>query len=615
MVKKEYMELFINESQEHLDNLNNSLLKLEKKFSIELVNEIFRSMHTLKGMSATMGFEKISKLTHKAEDVLDDIRKGKLEGGTEIVDILFDTVDILEELIKKIAGGEGEEVDIRPILDSLSEYSSRSRTQQKKHFRVVVHLQESCQLKSVRAFIVLKNLKELGEVVETKPSVEEMEREDAGLRFEVLFSTNEGKKRIADCILSLPEISDVEVLEEAVSREGEIPKKEMEEIKIRGPSTQSIRVNLERLDSIVNLVGELLINRARLEDISKNNRIPELKEALTVYGRLMDDLQYEIMQMRMVPVEHIFNRFPRTVRDIAKKREKEVDFTIKGREIEVDRTILEEISEPLVHILRNAVDHGIEKPSEREKLGKPKTGKLTICASREKDHVAISIEDDGRGIDPKKVKEAAVQRGLLTEEEARDITDEEALDLIFKPGFSTATEITDTSGRGVGMDVVKAKIEPLGGSVEVDSEVGKGTKVTLKLPLTLAIVQALIVGINGEIYAIPLASVNRIVDIRPEDIKTVKRREVIKISDEIIPLVRLCPSVTKEKNGRTSVVIVERGARKAGLVVDKLISQQEIVIKSLGKLFSEAKGFSGATILGDGRVALILDTAALIESR
>jgi two-component system chemotaxis sensor kinase CheA len=615
MVKKEYMELFINESQEHLDNLNNSLLKLEKKFSIELVNEIFRSMHTLKGMSATMGFEKISKLTHKAEDVLDDIRKGKLEGGTEIVDILFDTVDILEELIKKIAGGEGEEVDIRPILDSLSEYSSRSRTQQKKHFRVVVHLQESCQLKSVRAFIVLKNLKELGEVVETKPSVEEMEREDAGLRFEVLFSTNEGKKRIADCILSLPEISDVEVLEEAVSREGEIPKKEMEEIKIRGPSTQSIRVNLERLDSIVNLVGELLINRARLEDISKNNRIPELKEALTVYGRLMDDLQYEIMQMRMVPVEHIFNRFPRTVRDIAKKREKEVDFTIKGREIEVDRTILEEISEPLVHILRNAVDHGIEKPSEREKLGKPKTGKLTICASREKDHVAISIEDDGRGIDPKKVKEAAVQRGLLTEEEARDITDEEALDLIFKPGFSTATEITDTSGRGVGMDVVKAKIEPLGGSVEVDSEVGKGTKVTLKLPLTLAIVQALIVGINGEIYAIPLASVNRIVDIRPEDIKTVKRREVIKISDEIIPLVRLRPSVTKEKNGRTSVVIVERGARKAGLVVDKLISQQEIVIKSLGKLFSEAKGFSGATILGDGRVALILDTAALIESR
>jgi two-component system chemotaxis sensor kinase CheA len=621
MGKEEYLELFITESREHLDNLNNSLVALEKDPSnIDFINEIFRSMHTLKGMAATMGFEKIETLTHKAEDILDDIRKDKLKPQPEIVDILFESLDLLEEMLKRISTGEGEGVDISSVLKKMEEYKAgkiKPKAEEAKvkpeKYVVTVRLHEKCQLKSVRAFIVVKTLKERGEVIKTTPPLDEMDKEDAGLEFKVLLSTEASKEDIVKSIQNLPEISKVEVVPEREALKEEVkavPIKAKAGVKVT--PTQSLRVSIERLDTMVNLVGELIINKAAIKEIIRKYELKELEAPMAIYDRLLGDLQYEVMQLRMVPMEQIFNRFPRIVRDIARKRGKEVDFTIEGKEIEVDRTILDEIDEPMIHLIRNSIDHGIEDPEEREKNGKPRTGRLTVKAIREKDHVEIYVEDDGRGINVEKIKEAAIKKKIITKEEASTLSEKEALNLIFRPGFSTAEKITDLSGRGVGMDVVKAKIEKIGGSVEIDSTVGVGTRVTLKLPLTMAIIQALLVGVNGEIYAIPLLNVDKIVDVKKKDIKTVKNQEVIKIYDEVIPLVRLEKYTEDESKDTYSVVIVEKGAKKVGLIVDKLISQQDIVIKPLGEMFSDVKGFSGATILGDGTVALIIDTATLV---
>ncbi len=613
----DYLELFLSESKEHLDNLNNALLELEKDTANrEALNEIFRSMHTVKGMANSMGFEKIGKLTHEVEDVLDDMRKGDAEVHPDIVDILFKSFDLLEELIEKVAKGAGEDTDISGVLDNLAEYragESRAKAEEVKklsEYKVSVLLNEDCQMKSARVFLVFKTLKKMGEIRGSKPSLEQLEDEDFEYQFDVFLATHEDKGKIADSIASLPEVAGVDVspLGEELKKEG---------ARFKGTGLQSVRVNIERLDSMLNLVGELIINKARLDEIKKAHDVPYLDEALSHNERLTNELQYEVMQIRMVPVEQIFNRFPRVVRDLAKEQGKEVDFVIEGKEIELDRTVLDEIVDPMLHLLRNAVDHGFESPSEREKMGKPRKGKLRITASRERDHVVICVEDDGKGIDLEKVKKVAVKRGVLKEEDASQLSDEEALMLIFEAGFSTAEEVTSISGRGVGMDVVKSKIEPLGGSVSIESELGKGSRVVVELPITLAIIQAMLVDIGKEVYAIPMGNVNRIVDVVPKDIKSIKNQEVVKLYNEVIPLVRNLYNVSMQEKDRESlsVVIIERGIRKAGLVVDRVLSQQEIVIKSLGTALGEVRGFSGATILGDGRVALILDTASIFEQR
>ncbi|MEE8168452.1 MAG: chemotaxis protein CheA [Candidatus Hydrothermarchaeales archaeon] len=615
-MNKDYLELFVSESMEHLDNLNNALLELENNTSSkEALNEIFRSMHTLKGMANSMGFEKIGKLTHEVEDVLDDIRKGKAEVRPDIVDILFKSFDLLEELIEKATKGDGADLDISQVLDDLAKYraeESRAQTEEVKklrEYKVSVLLNESCQLKSARVFLVFKNLTKIGEITGSNPSLEQLEDEDFEYQFEVFLATHEDKEEIADSIASLPEVVGVDV---SLLKE-ELKKKE---VRFKGTSLQSVRVNIERLDSMLNLIGELIINKARLDEIAKAHDA-DLNEALGHNERLMNELQYEIMQIRMVPVEQIFSRFQRVVRDLAREQGKEIDFVIEGKEIELDRTVLDEIVEPMLHLIRNSVDHGIEKPSEREKMGKLRKGKLTIKASRERDHVVICVEDDGKGIDPEGVKDAAVKRGIFNENDASQLSDAEALEVIFKPGFSMAKEVTSVSGRGVGMDVVRSKIEPLGGSVAIESELGKGTKVVLELPLTLAIIQAMLVDINKEVYAIPMVNVNKIIDVVPKDIKSIRNQEVIKLYNEIIPLIRnLYNARMQEENEESlSVMIIERGTKKVGLVVDRVISQQEVVIKSLGTALGEVRGFSGATILGDGRVALILDTASIFEQR
>ncbi len=620
----DYLQLFVSESKEHVDKLNNALLDLEKDTSNkEALNEIFRSMHTLKGMAKSMGFEKISKLTHTFEDELDEIRQGDGEVHPDIVDILFESLDILEELIEKVASGEEEDRDISEVLDKLSKFKTgRSGDKSKKEkklneYNVIIKLSETCQIKAVRVFLVFKNLKKIGEIKGSNPSLQQLEDEDFESQFEVHIATEKDKEKIKELIETLPEIESVNV--SGVKKE----QKKKEDVKIKDTSIQSVRVSIDRLDSILNLMGELIINKARLGEIAKKHTTPGLDEALGRNERLINDMQYEVMQIRMVPVERVFGRFPRVVRDLAKGQGKEVDFILEGKEIELDRTVLDEIAEPMIHLLRNSIDHGIESPSDREKMGKPRKAIVRVSASRERDHVVISVGDDGKGIDAEKVKETALKRGVLTKKEAAQISDADALKLIFKPGFSTKEEVTSISGRGVGMDVVKTKIESLGGSVLIDSEIGKGTKVLLELPLTLAIIQALLIEINQGIYAIPMANVNKIVDVLPKDIKSIRNEDVIKLYEEVIPIIRNLYNVpvvdneTKKDGERESlsVVIIERGSNKVGLVVDDILSQQEIVIKSLGSSLGEVKGFSGATILGDGSVALILDTSGIFGYR
>jgi two-component system chemotaxis sensor kinase CheA len=489
--------------------------------------------------------------------------------------------------------------------------------------RLTVTLDSECLLKSVRVFMVFKKLAQMGEVIASLPPVEALEDEKFDNSFQVLFATREDPERIERSLLAIAEIAvvsfDTLVETETVSG-GEPP-----ESRPIGPGrehmsiarkTQSVRVNIGRLDTLMNLVGEIVINRTRLASIAAGFNIPELREALDQTSRLTAELQDEVMKTRMVPVEQVFNRFPRMVRDLARDQGKEIDFVVEGKEIELDRTILDEISDPLMHMIRNAVDHGIGAPADRKSSGKPGRGTVKLSAYRDRNYVAIEVEDDGSGIDPQRVFDKALSKGLVTEEERRQLTDDDVLRVISLPGFSTSDQVSGVSGRGVGMDAVKSKAESLGGFVILDAVPGQGTTITLKLPLTLAIVQALMVEVSGETYAIPLGTVRETHVISPEDIKTVQSHEAIFIRDETIPLLRLdailgCEHCT---NGTETfpVVITEMGTRLIAIGVHSLIGQQEIVISTLDKFLKRVDGFAGATILGTGRVALILDIPSLM---
>ena len=457
------------------------------------------------------------------------------------------------------------------------------------------------------------------------PAVEALEDEKFESTFQVAVATREMGERVEKALLAIAEIAGVkiDVLHESTQEarpsggaaaEGATDKAAAGLQAAR--RTQSVRVNITRLDTLMNLVGELVINRTRLTQIAHGFDLPELREALDQTSRLTAELQDEVMKTRMVPVEHVFNRFPRMVRDLARTEYKEIDFVVEGKEIELDRTILDEISDPLIHMIRNAVDHGIAIPEKRVKQGKPARGTVKLSAYRDRNYVAIEVYDDGEGIDPARVFDRAVAKGLMSEDERRTLTDDDVLRVLCLPGFSTSEQVSGVSGRGVGMDAVKSKAEALGGFVLLAFAPGLGTTVTLKLPLTLAIVQALMVEVAGETYAVPLGTVRETHVISPEDIKTVQSHEAIFLRDETIPLLRLdrlleC-SVRLNGAEQFPVVITEIGPRLIALGVHSLIGQQEIVISSLDKFLKRVEGFAGATILGTGRVALILDIPSLM---
>lgn len=613
----QYRELFFAESHEHLDTLNQYLLELENNpENSAVVDEIFRAAHTLKGMAATMNYSGVAGLAHEMENVLSRLRSGEVCAEGQLIDLLFRCVDALQNMIGSIESG-GD--DVEPPAELTRQLAAYGETKPPERaynscrtYLISVEIAPDCLMKSARAFVVLKRLEEIGKVIKSDPPVRELEEENFGRSFRILLATGEPPSAIAEKLNTVPEVTmaacepaDVKGRQEdspAESRAGSI---------FLQKRRQTVRVDIERLDRLMNLVGELVISKTRLEQIGRASQLAELSEAVEQFSRVAADLQSVVMQARMVPVEQVFNRFPRMVRDLAKELGKEINFLIEGRETELDRTVIDEIGDPLVHLLRNAVDHGIEKPQERLLAGKPAEGTIRLAARHEGNRVVIEVADDGRGIDPEKIRASAVAKGLISPEEAKLLDRDAVLDIIFRPGFSTAEEITDISGRGVGMDVVKAKIESLNGSIGLETHPGKGTKFKISLPLTLAIIQALLVRVGREVYAVPLSSVDE--TIRLEDIKRVHQQEVVVLRGSVLPVVRVrrLLNVPGEEGEELYAVVVRKGDKRVGLVVDSLIGQQEIVIKSLGKLLAGVPGLAGAAVLGSGEVSLILDVGSL----
>ena len=680
----QYMDMFLDESHEHLQSLNEGLLRLEENMEeIDAVNDIFRNAHTLKGMSATMGFAKIAELTHEMEDVLDLVRKSQLKLNEDIMDTLFKCLDSLEQMVDSVGNGEAEDVvDVSDLVAKLSSISKgtpapaadgaaaaapaaassggdaaagtnldlddidldvmkKAKEAGMNLFHIKVTLMETCVLKAARSVMVMHALDEVGDVLKSIPPAEDLEQEKFERSFDVLIATSGDAEAMQNAVDTVSEIEDVAVTAGDPDKVGKeaapapaaasaaaapaakaapAPKKESGKSAAapakKQHQSQSVRVDIEKLDTLMNLMGELVINKVRLEQIGQTHRLSDLMETLEQMDRVTGDLQNIVMKVRMVPVSAVFNRFPRMVRDVSKELGKDINLTIEGEETELDRTVIDEIGDPIMHLLRNSLDHGVESPDKREAKGKPRTGEVGLIARHEGNNVVIMITDDGAGIDANKIRRKAVEKGMISQSEADSLDDADAVRLIFLPGFSTAEQITDISGRGVGMDVVRSKIEALSGHVDVETHIDEGSVFKIKLPLTLAIIQAMLVRVQEEMYAIPLTSIDSTINIEPSDIQTVQNKEVIVLRGEIIPIIRMEEALqvphTKDSDEHF-VVVVHAGEAKAGIVVDNLIGQQEIVIKTLGNLFAGLKLFGGATVLGDGRVALILDVATMIQ--
>ena len=602
-----YRDAFLEETKEHLQTLTESLIELENADDAseqELLNRAFRAAHTIKGMSASMGFRNMEQMCHSLEDILDALRNGNENVTPDMIDLLLQYTTELEEAVTRIEDTGND---------------NGSATREKRGYEIRVLLDRACEFRGVRGFLVLKNLEEIGEIIETVPSREDIEDGRFEYEFRILLSTEDGEEAIKDALSAIAEIKNVEISKPNLNLEkeqglksGGDKDKNKAKNKNKESGMKSLRISTDKLDKVVNLVGELVINKSRLAQLGTVYKIEELDSTMAIVGRTISDLQYEVTQMRMIPVGYVFNRFPKLVRDLYRTLGKEIEFVVEGKEIELDKTILEEIADPIVHLIRNAVDHGIESPEEREKKGKKRKGTIKLKAKRETAHVIISVEDDGRGIDVAKLRAIAVARGLITADEAARLSDEEALNLIFMPGFSTAKSTTEISGRGVGMDVVKAKVEMLNGSVEIKTMKNEGTRVLLKLPLTTAIIRALIVEVCGRKFAIPLSNVCEIVGITQAEMKSVTGKEVLILRDSVLPLFRLHSLFGQKMDGKRLVaVVVERAEGRIGLVVDAALGQQEIVVKPPGEHLQSVLGLGGFTITGDGSVIPILDISSL----
>ncbi|MCM3409107.1 chemotaxis protein CheA [Metabacillus litoralis] len=675
MEMNQYLEVFIEESKEHLQACNEKLLELEKNpTDLSIVNDIFRSAHTLKGMSATMGYEDLASLTHQMENVLDAIRNEKLSVSAEILDVVFASVDDLEEMVFSIAeGGDGKkdvsrvvemlkkiengeavaeesspsnEVTLSQSIQDYDDYENAVIQQSKEQgfsaYELTITLREDCLLKAARVFMVFEILEQAGEVIKSVPSVDQLEEEKFDHQFTVAIVTKDSSEDIQNKVMKVSEIDSVNVQpivvfernmkqaheetsqQQLTVAEEEVPKhvQAKEQVKtaskqVAATSTKTIRVNIERLDILMNLFEELVIDRGRLEQISKDLNNNELNETVERMSRISGDLQNIILNMRMVPVETVFNRFPRMIRQLAKDLNKKINLEIIGAETELDRTVIDEIGDPLVHLLRNAIDHGVEMPDVRVKNGKSEEGNVVLRAYHSGNHVFIEIEDDGAGINRERVLKKALDRGVVTEQIASTLTDKQVYELIFSSGFSTADQISDISGRGVGLDVVKSTIESLGGTVSVDAQEGKGSLFSIQLPLTLSIISVMLVELRKEKYAIPLSSIIETAVIKKDEILQAHNQKVIDFRGKIVPLVFLSEifEVPEESENEdfVSLIIVRKGDKMAALVVDSFIGQQEIVLKSLGNYLNSVFAISGATILGDGQVALIVDCNSLIK--
>ena len=687
----QYLEIFLDETKEHLQNLNTQILDLEADpENMDTINEIFRAAHSLKGMAGTMGYKRMQNLTHDMENVFSEVRNGNIKVQPEMIDVLFQCLDALEEynnniqssadegtndnepLIKQLNailnGEKAEKKEAAAPKEQAAPQTSEAASEQwydiafddtqlhvmsaaieqgKKVYGMNVVVQDSCILKAARAFLVFKAIEELGEIIVSMPSAQDVEDEKFDKDFTLIVLSDASIEDLIKAAENVSEIAKVTgaplVLEktknyQAIEATASTSKQEtavaattttsVEDKKAKAPEkkqtpgkpvvNRTVRVDIEKLDVLMNLVSELIIAKNSLvsasgQEQSVNNGFNEQIEYLE---SVTTNLHESVMKVRMVPIESVVNKFPRMIRDLSKKLDKKMELYMTGEETELDRTVVDEIGDPLMHLLRNSADHGLESAEVRAKRGKPATGSIFLNAYQDGNNVIIEVGDDGNGIDVEAVKRKAIERNVITPEQAANMSEKDAINLLFLPSFSTAKQVTDVSGRGVGLDVVRSKIESLSGEVDVKTKLGEGSTWTIRLPLTLAIIQALMVVVGGEKYAISLGSIQTIEDIAPSEVKLVQNEEVINLRGTVIPLIRL-PEVldiesTRSKDENLIVVIVKKGDKLAGLVIDDLIGQQEIVIKSLGKYIKQCKFISGATILGDGEVALILDANALI---
>lgn len=690
MDMSQYLDMFIEESKEHLQHMNTILLDLENSpDDLNYLNEIFRIAHTIKGMSGTMGFKKVADLTHEMENVLHLVRNMEVLVTTAIIDILFECFDGLEEYINSLVetGVEGDrdttdlvrrlklivvhkavvdESELPAVVEEVVTEKTKVTTSEDTFIidvdenmlgvikqagqegliplKVKVVIQQDAMLKAARAFIVFNTLEEYGEILKSYPITEEIEDEKFDDSFELIYvskldaaTTKNEIEKVSEIDFAIVEeidfegitekveevIEDIEVVDTTIEDVNEVviaaveqsTKKETKEDPKQAKqktTAKTVRVDIERLDTLMNLVSELIIIKTRLEDTDQSG-LQNSHEAIEYLERITTSLHDAVMKVRMVPVERVFNRFPRMVRDLSKELGKGIKLFMSGEETEVDRTVIDEIADPLIHLIRNSIDHGIESLEERANKGKEETGSVYLRAYPDGNTVCIEVEDNGNGIDDNKIASIALKKGVATETEIEMMNQKELINLLFRPGFSMADKITDLSGRGVGLDVVKTKIELLNGTVEVDSTIGEGSKFTIRLPLTLAIIQALMVNSGEEKYALPLNNIKEITTIHKSSISLVQNQEVVLYRNKTLPIIRLDEVLNvqyeqdrKEKD-EMIVVVVRKGDQEAGFVVDSLIGQQEIVIKSLGKYLTGIKMIAGATILGNGSVALIID--------
>lgn len=684
----QYLEIFLDETKEHLQNLNTQILNLEQDpESADTVNEIFRAAHSLKGMAGTMGYKRMQALTHDMENAFSEVRNGKIKVNADLIDTLFQCLDALENYLDSIQTSADEGTnDNAHLIAKLNEIMNgggatataeapkaktapaggakwkeikldgtdchvitEANKQGKKVYGITVSIQESCLLKAARAFLVFKAIEELGEIIVSNPSAQDIEDEKFDFDFSLIIITDADVDKVIAAAKNVSEIEDVvagvvnlaemateEVVknEEADEVQEEVANAPSTEVKV--PTSQApaasqkqqvakpvvnrtVRVDIEKLDVLMNLVSELIIAKNSLVSATANDAQQTsavFNEQIEYLGSVTTNLHESVMKVRMVPIESVVQKFPRMIRDLSKKLGKRMELYMSGEETELDRTVVDEIGDPLMHLLRNSADHGLESAEVRAQRGKPAVGTIRLDAYQDGNNVVIEVSDDGNGIDVEAVKKKAIERGVITAEQGDNMTDKEIIDLLFLPSFSTAKSVTDVSGRGVGLDVVKSKIEALSGEVEVKSKLGEGSTWTIRLPLTLAIIQALMVVVGSEKYAISLGTIQTIEDISPDEIKLVQNKEVIHLRGTVIPIIRLSDVLdttsTRSPEENMVVVIAKKGDKQVGLVVDELLGQQEIVIKSMGKYIdNKSKIISGATILGDGEVALILDANSL----
>lgn len=688
MEVNQYLEMFIEESKEHLQACSEHLLELEKNpEDLTIVGEIFRSAHTLKGMSATMGFEDLADLTHKMENVLDAIRNEKIKVTAEIFDVIFESVEHLEEMVYDIAdGGDGKRnvqstveqlkrielgeqipvaattpvasvqdtsetpavlTDLKLAYDDFEKTVILQSSEQEFYaYEISISLRDDCLLKAARVYMVFEILEKNGDVIKSSPTVDKLEEEQFDNIFYIAYISKENAEDLQKMLMKVSEVdtvivneihrdvftpvtsSSAEVVaqkEEVVAAVSEVAATQTPQKVANGNSKSSghttsktIRVNIDRLDILMNLFEELAIDRGRLLSIAADVNHGELNETVERMSRTMGDLQNIVLTMRMVPVETVFNRFPKMLRQLSRDLNKKITLDIIGAETELDRTVIDEIGDPLVHLIRNSVDHGIESPKVRRSKGKPEEGTVQLRAYHSGSYVFIEIEDDGAGINRDRVLAKALAKGVVTHEQSLTMTDKQINELILASGFSTAEVISDVSGRGVGLDVVKTTIESLGGNISIESTQDVGSVFSIQLPLTLSIISVMLVEIEQEIYAIPLSSIIETSIIRNSDILNAHNQKVIDFRGKVVPLVFLeeifeVPRQEPKDDGFHSVVIVRKGDKLAGLVVDSFIGQQEIVLKSLGDYLTNIFAISGATILGNGKVALIIDCNALMK--